>query len=168
MARLNVWLRVESPPKRFNHRSSPLDRQSWSNQGVRFFNRSEVGSWRPGASRHRLAHSFPANSSGDRSNIVIKGKGQVGDVQCLEPHKHSMRMDAAFNSSGNMALSGGQTVGVNLTAGNGKLQQDAIMKGKNKEGPAIRVGPMKVDQLLGKRGAIEGEEVVYLVAKKVK
>ncbi|KAK0589625.1 hypothetical protein LWI29_016467 [Acer saccharum] len=48
MARLNVWLRIESPPKRFNHRNRPFKRQSWGNQGGSSYNRADQGNWRSG------------------------------------------------------------------------------------------------------------------------
>ncbi|KAK0580269.1 hypothetical protein LWI29_000129 [Acer saccharum] len=106
MARLNVWLRAESPPKRFNPRSQPFERQSRSFQGGKFFTRSEQGNWRPGVSGISPVIRSSDNSTGVRLNTVNTARGQVDVLHGIESTPHSMRIDAAFMASGSKTQSG--------------------------------------------------------------
>ncbi|KAK4834000.1 hypothetical protein QYF36_014734 [Acer negundo] len=103
-----------------------------------------------GAFWKSLAKRISDSSPGGHSKIVNKAKGQVEDLQSLEPCKHSMRIKATINASGNRTLSEDQTVGVKLTTRNEKKLQEVIMKEKRGKNPALMVIPMKVDQPIDK------------------
>ncbi|TXG49402.1 hypothetical protein EZV62_025277 [Acer yangbiense] len=122
MARLNVWLRTDSPPKRVNYRRGPFERQSWGNKEGKPFSRADQGNWRAGTIWKGTGKKPPESHAGGRSGnfgIIIglvgemqghqnvsrqKGQvlqgGQVGVMHSLEPCKNLMRNDAAINISG--------------------------------------------------------------------
>ncbi|TXG61249.1 hypothetical protein EZV62_012612 [Acer yangbiense] len=123
MARLNVWLRTESPPKRFNHRSSPFERKSWGHQGE--------------------------SSSGGRSGIGSKQRSQIGELQHLEPNTNLMRNDSAINAFKEKTLSRDKAIEVKFIVRKGKeVQLPKAVIGKEKKGkfPGLSVGQMMVDQ----------------------
>ncbi|TXG66747.1 hypothetical protein EZV62_008022 [Acer yangbiense] len=122
MARLNVWLRTESPPKRFNQRNGPFNRRSWVPQGSNSSSRSDQGNWRQGA-RSGLAQKLSESSFGNRNRIGGKQDSQPGKLHHLEPTKNLMRNDSAIsaiNALKDKTLSEDKTPGVIFSARKGK------------------------------------------------
>ncbi|KAK0595694.1 hypothetical protein LWI29_009123 [Acer saccharum] len=80
MARLNVWLRTDSPPKRVTHRRGPFEKQSWGNKGGRPYNRADNGNWRAGATRKGTGNKPSESYAGDRSRNDGHKAGLGGDI----------------------------------------------------------------------------------------
>ncbi|TXG72698.1 hypothetical protein EZV62_001277 [Acer yangbiense] len=106
----------QSPPKRFDHRNKPFERQSWGYQSGSSYNRAAQGNWRSRTQWKGLGKKSLESLSGGRHLNVNKEKNlmgqvhclendskessQVGVVQCLEPYKNLMGKDAAINALG--------------------------------------------------------------------
>ncbi|KAK0607213.1 hypothetical protein LWI29_011412 [Acer saccharum] len=144
MARLNVWLRTDSPPKGVNYRQGSFERQNWGNKGGRPFSRADQGNWRVRAIWKGTGKKPSESHAGGRSGNfgirtspmgepsqadVIRQDGQVGEMQVrqvgelqsLEPSKNSMRNDATINS-----LGGGKIAEIQFTVG----EEQQIQAGK--------------------------------------
>ncbi|KAK0603045.1 hypothetical protein LWI29_000814 [Acer saccharum] len=107
--RLNVWLRSESPPKRFNNRYTPAGRRSWENQsgkphfgagqGIRrmgaFWNHSEEGG--------SVKNSGNRNWRKDSNSQLIR---QVGGSSNIEPINISTGKCPAIKEASGKSLTG--------------------------------------------------------------
>ncbi|KAK0579254.1 hypothetical protein LWI29_023440 [Acer saccharum] len=124
MARLNVWLRTDSPPKRVHNRRGAFERQSRGYQGGRPTNRADQSNWRVGAIGKGQGKITSEINPGDRSGNgrVQSGlvgethchqhvsrqcgpmgelqDGQVGELHSIEPYNNLLRSDAAINALG--------------------------------------------------------------------
>ncbi|KAK0590101.1 hypothetical protein LWI29_022726 [Acer saccharum] len=152
MARLNVWLRTESPPKRFHQRNGPFDRRSWVRHGSNSYSRSDHGNWRPGAG---LASAHKLSESSNTGNRLRNGGGQdsqAGKLHHLEPTETLMRNDSAINAINALkdnTLSEDKTPGVIFTTKKGKAKlplKSANVKKKKGEQACPLMGQMVVDQ----------------------
>ncbi|KAK0576386.1 hypothetical protein LWI29_016639 [Acer saccharum] len=105
--RLNVWLRSESPLKRFNHWNSPSGSRSWGNQRGKPNINSGRGNWRSGSTWNRSEDGGSERRSGNRSWWKDgKLKSQVDRQNSLEPNKNGMGKEAAINALRGKHLSG--------------------------------------------------------------
>ncbi|KAK0602463.1 hypothetical protein LWI29_033644 [Acer saccharum] len=171
MARLNVWLRAESPPKRFNQRSS-FQRQSWGNQDGSYFNKADRGNWRLGTQWKGTGKPISDILSGGRTSNASKTKEQVanlqriGDVstnskigglsvegvgvlQSLEPYKELMGKDATLN-----AVGGDKIAAVNFSARREIL--DRSVKGARVKEKKVQQLPPLVSNLVVGIGLVVG------------
>ncbi|KAK0578682.1 hypothetical protein LWI29_014345 [Acer saccharum] len=123
MLRLNVWLRSESPPKRFNHRNDSLGRRMWGYQGGKNHGNMGQGNWRPRGDWRRTDQEGPEYPAGDRSRTVKKLTGQVGGVLSIEPITTSRGKGKLINASGEKAVSGASSAGSELILDRAKGQK---------------------------------------------
>ncbi|TXG54198.1 hypothetical protein EZV62_019454 [Acer yangbiense] len=124
MARVNVWLRIESPPKRFNHRSGPFERKSWTQK-------------------------LPESSSGGRKQIGGKQISQTGELHHLEPNTNLMRNDSVINALKDKTMSVNKTSRVAFSVKKGKAVQmprAVIVKEKKRNQNSLSVGQTEVDR----------------------
>ncbi|KAK0585692.1 hypothetical protein LWI29_032507 [Acer saccharum] len=149
MARLNVWLRTESPPKRIHHRSGPFERKSWSLQGSNHYSRSDQRNWRHGAAGINSAQKATANYSGEVGRSDGKPMNQPEEMQILKPNTNLMQNHSVINATKDKTLSGDKTLGVNLSALKGKaVQSQEAVDEREKKGtmPCSSMGQMEMDQ----------------------
>ncbi|KAK0607302.1 hypothetical protein LWI29_012866 [Acer saccharum] len=122
--RLNVWLRAESPPKRFNHRSDPYGRRMGGYQGGNSNYGAGQGSWRPGASWRRSGKGEGSESqAGNQSWLGGKMKSQVGMLKSIEPIKTNLGKGVTLNALRGKALSVESSAGNELKLVSGKELQ---------------------------------------------
>ncbi|TXG66754.1 hypothetical protein EZV62_008029 [Acer yangbiense] len=127
--RLNVWLRSESPPKRFNHRNGPSGRRNWGYQGGQQHINASQDNWRSGPSWSKHDEGGSERQSGNRSWWKdTKLRSQIG----IEPNK-SIGKGETINAS-----SGKSLTGVNSAAGKPSAAQGR--KPSKTEGISINEG----------------------------
>ncbi|TXG48304.1 hypothetical protein EZV62_027598 [Acer yangbiense] len=168
MARLNVWLRTDGPPKRVNYRRGPFERQSWGNKEGKPFSKADQGNWRAGTIWKGTGKKPPESHAEGRSgnfgirtglvgemqghqNVskqegqVLQGR-QVGVMHSLEPCKNLMRNDAAINTSG-----GDKITEIKFSEGEeqqfqaGKSLESSQAKELGLSGETAQVNNMQVD-----------------------
>ncbi|KAK0601645.1 hypothetical protein LWI29_026071 [Acer saccharum] len=141
--RLNVWLRSESPPKRFNNRNNHPGRRNWGNSGGRSYSNTGHGSWRPGESERDSG-----NRSWWRSS---KLKSQAGDKLSLEPINSSMGKGVGVNALGGRTLTGDMPA-------DGKIPAAQVRKTSQMKGISINEGKttclMEVEPDAGQASAL--------------
>ncbi|KAI9156403.1 hypothetical protein LWI28_005844 [Acer negundo] len=102
--RLNVWLRSESSPKRFNHRNVSSGRRIWGNQGGKPHSSAGIGNRGLESTWKRPDDGGSVKQSGNRSWWKDgKLKSQVGEKLNLEPNERSMGKGTQINALSRMS-----------------------------------------------------------------
>ncbi|KAK0574424.1 hypothetical protein LWI29_023529 [Acer saccharum] len=153
--RLNVWLRSESLPKRFNHRNDPSGRRNWGNQGGKSHISDGPGKWRSGTYWKKPIDGESEKQSVNRSRWKEgKLRYQVGELLNLEPNNRSIGKGTAINVSQVKSLAGDNSVDALLNADKAKrklqMKGISINEGKDRDTlPIIVMNLMEVDTLAG-------------------
>ncbi|KAK4849990.1 hypothetical protein QYF36_002742 [Acer negundo] len=88
MARLNVWLRTESPPKRFNHHNGSMERCNWGNQGSKY------------SSRANQVDKFGRVTLKEKTQTINAGILKEKEDKLLEQSDNQMNVDQAVTILG--------------------------------------------------------------------